>query len=87
MKSLKLIISLAMSSSLANTNASSLNQKESTSFSNILSQESQSSMQQEQIKQMYMDNNFWSLDPPMISIDGDDYDFGEDDETFFAQTE
>ena len=38
---------------------------------------------------MYNDNNFWNLDPPMINIDGDDYDFGEgsDQDYQFAQTE
>ena len=26
---------------------------------------------------MYNDNNYWSLDPPMITIDGDDFDLDD----------
>ena len=74
MQAIKYIVSLLMSSQMQNINAASLQQKESTAMNSMLSLEA---LQQEQISQMYNDNNFWSLDPPMITIDGDDFDFDD----------
>ena len=36
---------------------------------------------------MYNDNNYWSLEPPMITINGEDFDFDDecDQDSQFVQ--